>query len=84
MTEIFKFKDHPYDLRENNCIVRRIIKSCKNVCAIVWNLGVKLSDILSKNIKKCLQDFKDKINLRTPLNCPCKLSNTYVANAGYV
>ena len=25
MTEIFKFKDHSYDLRKNNCIDRRII-----------------------------------------------------------
>ena len=29
MTEIFKFKDHSYDLRKNNCLEMRIIKSCK-------------------------------------------------------
>ena len=29
MTEIVKFKDHSYDLRKNNCIERRIIKSYK-------------------------------------------------------
>ena len=29
MTKIFKFKDHSYDLRKNNCLERRIIKSCK-------------------------------------------------------
>ena len=27
MTEIFKFKDHSYDMRKNNCTERRIIKS---------------------------------------------------------
>ena len=31
MTEIFKFKDHSYHLRNNNCLERRIIKSCKMV-----------------------------------------------------
>ena len=29
MTGIFQFKDHSYDLRKNNCLERRIIKSCK-------------------------------------------------------
>ena len=27
MTEIFKFKDHSYDMRKNNCTERRITKS---------------------------------------------------------
>ena len=30
MTDIFKFKDHPYDLRKNNCIEKQTIKSCKH------------------------------------------------------
>ena len=29
MTEFSKFKDHSYILRKNNCLERRIIKSCK-------------------------------------------------------
>ena len=52
MTETFKFKDHSYDLRENNCIVRRIINSCKYGSETVSNLGAKLWDILPENIKK--------------------------------
>ena len=31
MTEIFKFKDHSYDLRKNNCLESRIIKSLNMV-----------------------------------------------------
>ena len=27
MTESFKFKDHAYDLRKNNCIDKQIVKS---------------------------------------------------------
>ena len=36
------------------------------------NLGGKLWDILSENIKKCesRQDLKIKIKFWTPLNCP--------------
>ena len=75
MTEIFKFKDHSYDLRKNNCVERRIIKSCKNGSETVSNLEAKLWEILSKNIKKAesLQDFKNEIKFWTPLKCPCKL-----------
>ena len=41
MTEIFKFKDHSYDLRKNNCLERRVIKSCKYGSETVSNLGGK-------------------------------------------
>ena len=42
MTEIFKFKDHSYDMRKNNCTERRIIKSWKYGSETVSNLGAKL------------------------------------------
>ena len=86
MTRIFKFKDHSYDSRKNNCLERRIIKSSKYGNEIVSNLGAKLWDILPENIKKAesLQEFKNKIKYWTPLNCPCKLCKTYIANVGYV
>ena len=59
MTKIFKLKDHSYDLRKNNCLERRIIKSCKYGSETVSNLGAKLWDILPENIKKAesLQEF---------------------------
>ena len=60
MTEIFKFKAHSYDLRENSSRERRIIISCKYVREKYWNLVVKLSDILQENFKKSHQDFEDK------------------------
>ena len=86
MTEIFKFKEHSYDLSKNNCTERRIFKSCKYGSETASNLGEKLCDILPENIKKSgfLQDFKNKINFWASLNCPCKLCKTYVANVGYV
>ena len=82
ITEIFKFKDHSHDLRKNNCLERRILKSCKYGTATVSNLGAKLWDILSENIKKAqsLEEFKKKIKFWTPLNCPCKLCKTYIAS----
>ena len=49
MTETFKFKDHSYDLRKNNCLERGIIKSCKYGSETVSNLGKKLWDILPEN-----------------------------------
>ena len=62
MTKNFKFKDHSYDLRKNNYIQRRIIKSCKYGSETVSNLGAKLRDILPENIEKSefFQDFLKK------------------------
>ena len=57
MTEIFKFKDHSYDLRKNNCLERRISKSCKYGSETVLILGAKLRDILLKNIKKRIKEI---------------------------
>ena len=50
MTEMFIFKDHSYDLRKNDCLERRIIKSSKYGSDTVSNLGAKLWDILPENI----------------------------------
>ena len=74
MAEIFKFKDHSYDLRKINCLQRRILKSCKYGSETVSNLGPKLWNI-PKNIKKAeiLQEFKNKIKYWTPLNFLCKV-----------
>ena len=47
MIEIFEFRDHSYDLRKNNCLERRIIKSCKYRSETVLNLWAKLWDILA-------------------------------------
>ena len=59
ITEIFKFKDYSHDLKKNNCIEKRIIKSCEYGSGIVSNLRAKLWDILPENIKKAesLQGF---------------------------
>ena len=83
---MFKFKDHSYDLRKNDSIERRIIKSCKYGSETVSNLGAKLWNILPENIKiaESIQDFKKKIKFWTPLNCPCRLCKTYLANLGFV
>ena len=66
MTKMFKFKCHSYDLRKNNCIEKRIIKSSKFDSDTVSNLGAKLWDILSENIKKA----ESEAEFWTPLNCP--------------
>ena len=86
ITEIFKINDHSYDLRKNNCIGGRIIKSRKYGSETVSNLGAKPWDILPENIKKgeSLQNLKKKIKFWTSLNCPCKLCKTYIGNGGYV
>ena len=65
---------------------RIIAKYGKYGSETVSNLGAKVWYILLENIKKAesLQEFKNKIKYWTPLNCPCKLCKTYIANVGYV
>ena len=46
--EIFKFRDHSYNLRRSNCIEWRIIKSCKYGSETVFSVGAKLWKILPK------------------------------------
>ena len=64
MTEIFKFEEHSYGLRKNNCIERQIIKSCKYGSETASNLEAKLWDILPENIKKLnlFRILKRKLN----------------------
>ena len=81
MTEMFKFKDHSYDLRKNNYLEKRIIESCKYGSETVSNLGEKLWDILPAEF---LQEFKKKIKFWASLHCSCKLCKTYIANVVYV
>ena len=61
MEEIFKFKDHSYHLRKNNCIERQIIKSCKYSSETVSNLEAKFWDIQPENIKKAESFQETKI-----------------------
>ena len=63
MTQIFKFKDHIYDLKTNNCIEKRIIKQCKSGGETVSNLEAKRWDILQEKFLKVefLQGFKNEI-----------------------
>ena len=42
ITDVFKFRDHSYDLRKNNRIERRIIKSREYGSETVSYLGAKL------------------------------------------
>ena len=52
MTEIFKFKEHSYNLSKNNCIEKPIIKSCKYGSEKILNLGAKLWEIPPVNIEQ--------------------------------
>ena len=49
-------------------------------------LGPKLWIILPDEYKKStsLKEFKTKIKNWVPLNCPCRLSKTYIQNVGFI
>ena len=59
-----------------------MLKHVSLVVKTVSNIQSKLCDILPENIRKAeyLHEFKNKIKYWTLLNCPSKLSQTYIAN----
>ena len=50
------------------------------VTEIIINLGTKLWNMISKNIKssESLNFFKSKIKYWTPNHCPCQICKTYI------
>ena len=85
MSDIFVIKN------KESYNTRKIFQS-KNI-RTVYNgqdtlsvLGPKIWDIIPPDIKgsNCINEFKSKIRMWKPLNCPCRLCKIYIAGVGYI
>ena len=86
MSEVFKVKNLPYNLRRKTIFESRNVRTEHYGIESLTNLGPKIWSQVPDDIKHSgsLEIFKKKIRQWKPFSCPCRLCKTYVANLGYV
>ena len=86
LSEVFKVKNLPYNLRRKTIFESRNVRTEHYGIESLTNLGPKIWSQVPDDIKHSdsLEIFKKKIRQWKPFSCPCRLCKTYVANLGYV
>ena len=87
-----KFMNDIFGLKEEIKYCSRFSFKSRNIKTIKYGsetlsfLGPKIWFMLPNNIKDSvsLVDFKKKIKMWKPLNCPCRICKVYVAGVGFV
>ena len=75
LNEVFVPRQCNYELRGNNFLERRRVKSVRYGTESISSLAPKIWEILPNEIKDSdiLQIFKAKIKEWVPVECPCRL-----------
>ena len=75
-----------YDLRENNFLERRTVKSVTYGTESISFLAPKICEILPNETKNpvTLQIFKAKIKKWVPVECLCRLCKIYLPQVGLI
>ena len=75
-----------YELRGNNFIEKRRVKSVRYGNEFIWSLAPKIWEIWPNEIKDSdtLQIFKVKIKKWIPEECPCRLWKIYLPQVGFI
>ena len=86
LNDVFMPRQLNYDLRSDNLLVRRRVKSVRYGTESITFLAPKIWEILPNEIKDSgtLQIFKSKIKRWVPVDCPCKLCKTYIPQVGFI
>ena len=87
MNEIFvENGQHYYDLRENIEFKRNNVKTVYNGTENLTFLGSRIWEIVPDYIKKSsrFEEFKVKIKLWNPENCPCRLNKRFLPQVGFL
>ena len=86
LNEVFVPGQCNYDLRENNFLERRRVKSVRYSTKSISFLAPKIWEILPNEIKDSdtLQIFKAKIKKWLPVECPCRLCKVYLPQVGFI
>ena len=84
LNEVFEPRQCNYDLRGNNFLERRRVKSMRYGSESF--LVPKIWEILPNEIKDSdtPQIFKAKIKKWVPVECPCRLCKTYLSQVGFI
>ena len=87
MKDIFELQNPSYNLRSScNRFRRENIKTVHYALQSVRYLGPKIWELVPNNIKcsNSSSKFKKFIKSWKPETCPCRLCNTYIAQAGFI
>ena len=85
LREIFVLKISLYNLRRDNTFERRQVHSVYHGTESLSFLGPKIWDLVPLELKQLesLEVFKLKIKKWIPLECPCRLCQTYIQQVGF-
>ena len=87
MKEIFRIsEENRYNLRDQNTFKRPIVNSVYNGTEIVSFFRPKIWDLIPTEIKELvsLNGFKKATKKWKPVNCPCRLCETYIHHVGFI
>ena len=86
LNEVFVPRQCNFNLRGNNLLERRRVKSVRYGTESILFLAPKIWDILPNEIKDSdiLQIFKAKIKKWVPVECPCRLCKIYLPQVGFI
>ena len=86
LNEVFVPRQCNYELRGNNFLERRRVKSVRYGTESISSLAPKIWEILPNEIKDSdtLQIFKAKIKKWVPVECPCRLCKIYLPQVGFI
>ena len=87
MNDVFKVRNKThYQLRHTSQFLIEPIHSVFNGSESASYLGPKIWEQIAIEIKNkdSLISFKKEIKKWKPLNCPCRLCKTYIANVGFI
>ena len=86
LTEVFVPRQCNYELRGNNFLERRRVKSVRYGTESIASLAPKIWEILPNEIKDSdtLQIFKAKIKKWVSVECPCRLCKIYLPQVGFI
>ena len=86
MNDVFEFIEKPYSLRTTSHFRSRKIRTTKYGIETPSYLGPKLWNLVPNEYKiiESLEDFKAKIKTWVPMNCPCKLCETFIHQVGFI
>ena len=87
MKEVFELKEPSYSLRsKGNYFVRGNVKTTHYGIQSIKYLAPKIWDLVPDQIKHCgsLTKFKHFIKSWSPIDCPCRLCKTYIAQVSFI
>ena len=86
LNEVFVPRQCSYELRGNNFLEKRRVKSVGYGTESISSLAPKIWEILPNKIKDSdtVQIFKAKIKKWVQVECPCRLCKIYLPQVGFI